>query len=160
MCAVAYTWDTSRCAAQQCANMKRHIRVIGASQHVLLSIISISRRFTGSAVQVQRGTRRQRGKGEREAKASGCCLHCRQHGEQAKNALRTCSSWLDIRRCLKSPPNTITPSHTRVRQPGPPCHSEPTARLKKLFHLTAPNIRACLNFHLVKTIFRLNFDVY
>lgn len=30
MCAVVYTWDTSRCAAQQCANMKRHIRVIGA----------------------------------------------------------------------------------------------------------------------------------
>ncbi len=29
MCAAVYIWDTRRCAAQQCANMKRHIRVIG-----------------------------------------------------------------------------------------------------------------------------------
>lgn len=29
-CAVVYTRESSRCAAQQCANMKRHIRVIGA----------------------------------------------------------------------------------------------------------------------------------
>lgn len=29
-CAGVYTWDTGRCAAQRCANMKRHIRIIDA----------------------------------------------------------------------------------------------------------------------------------
>lgn len=125
------------------------------SQHALLSIISVSVLYGSSYSAPKRY--------KEGGRQSGRWLHCQQHSEQAKNALGTCSSWLDIRRCLKS---SLTPSHTRVMEPGPLCHSELTVLQKTLLHLSAPNICAHLNFYLLtlaadrKTIFRLNFNVY
>lgn len=62
MCAVVYTWDTSRCAAQQCANMKRHIRVIGAlparvAQHNQRLCASREQLFRSGEVGGRRGGR-------------------------------------------------------------------------------------------------------
>lgn len=117
-------WDTSRCASQQCANMKRHIRVIGP----LPARIALHNQRLG-AFQVQRA------EGGRQ---SGHWLCCQQHSEQAKNSLGTCSSLQDIRCCLKCP---LTPSHRRVTRPDHQAHSE-LRKKKRPFHLSAPNIFA------------------
>lgn len=114
------------------------------SQHALLSIISILG-LLGSSYQVQRGMRRAGGRegGEEGGRQSGHWLHCQQQSEQAKSAVGSWSSWRHIRALSVTSTHTITPSRTRVTQPGPPRRTEP----KILFHLSAPNI--CT--HLIST---------
>ena len=105
----AYTWDTSRCAAQQCANMKRHIRVIGALPARVAQHNQRLRRFTGSAIQVQRGRR------ERERREVIRAMPSLSTAQRASQELSGNLFQLARYEVLsEKSPHTITPAYTRV----------------------------------------------
>lgn len=108
-CAAAYTWDTSRCAAQQCANMKRHIRVIGALPARVAQHNQHLRRFTGSAIQVQRGRRESE---RREAIRAMPSLSTAQRASQELSGNLFQLARYEV--LSEKSPHTITPSYTRV----------------------------------------------
>jgi len=100
MWAVVYSRGTSPYATQQCENMKRHIRVIGAFP----AHFAVHNHYLGASLEEL-----FRSKKWREGGQSGKWLCCQQPIEQAQNS-RTCSSLKNIRCCQKS----ITPSHKSV----------------------------------------------
>lgn len=96
------------------------------SQHALRSIISISK-LHGISYSGPKTYKKRREKVREGGRQSGCWLYCHQHSKQAKNAQGTCSSWLVIRRCLKSP---LTPLHHHAQGSRSPDHHDTPSPLR------------------------------
>lgn len=136
MCSAVFTWDSGWWAAQQRANMKRHIQGNWCFNNQHLGAPQ-DQWFRSKEVQGEK----EGGRGRQSQR----CLHSRRHSERAKNAPGAFSRWLDIR-CLKvlKHHHTITHKGHVVWTTVPLCTR---CASKKRSAFLLPISAACLNVH-------------